>query len=416
MLNEPFFVGYQPMQPSLFDLKPQTFTVSELTGHIRSLFDRDATLRDVTVEGEISNWSPAHSGHIYFSLKDAGASIRCVIWRSTARRLSYRPAGNGEAVQARGRVSVYEVGGSYQLYVDDLEPVGQGALYAQFERLKRKLEAEGLFDEDRKRPLPAFPRRIGIVTSARAAALRDILNVLSRRFPLAEVTLSPTPVQGSDAPPQIAAALQALFALQPPPEVIILARGGGSIEDLWAFNDEVVARAVAASPIPVISGVGHQTDFTIVDFVADRRAPTPSAAAEVAVPDADELRRMVAGVQYQFAAVTEALEAEKRAQLQDALWRLQRLSPQRQVDTRRQQIDDIAARMRRALKRSFALRRERLGGASARLEALNPKATLLRGYAIVQKGTSPVTRVGDVSEGDTVTVTVSDGDFEAKVA
>ena len=403
------------MQPSLFDFKPPALSVSVLTSHIRNLFDLDTTLQDVWVEGEISNWSPAHSGHIYFTLKDAGASIRCVIWRSTARRLSYRPVGNGEAVLAHGRVSVYEVGGTYQLYVNDLEPVGQGALYAQFERLKRQLSDEGLFDEDRKQPLPAFPRRIGIVTSARAAALRDILNVLARRFPLIEVILSPTPVQGSDAPPKIVKALKTLTALTPPPDVIILARGGGSIEDLWAFNDETVARSVAGSPIPIISGVGHETDFTIADFAADRRAPTPSAAAEVAVPDADELRRMVAGYRYQFVTVAGATVAEKRASLQDALWRLQRLSPQTQVDTRRQQIDDTAAHIRRALRHTLDLRQEQLGSALARLEALNPKATLSRGYAIVQKGDALITRVGDVSARDTVTVIVSDGAFEAEV-
>ncbi|HEY83720.1 MAG TPA: exodeoxyribonuclease VII large subunit [Chloroflexi bacterium] len=403
------------MQPSLFDFKPPALSVSVLTSHIRNLFDLDTTLQDVWVEGEISNWSPAHSGHIYFTLKDAGASIRCVIWRSTARRLSYRPVGNGEAVLAHGRVSVYEVGGTYQLYVNDLEPVGQGALYAQFERLKRQLSDEGLFDEDRKQPLPAFPRRIGIVTSARAAALRDILNVLARRFPLIEVILSPAPVQGSDAPPKIVKALKTLTALTPPPDVIILARGGGSIEDLWAFNDETVARSVADSPIPIISGVGHETDFTIADFAADRRAPTPSAAAEVAVPDADELRRMVAGYRYQFVTVAGATVAEKRASLQDALWRLQRLSPQTQVDTRRQQIDDTAAHIRRALRHTLDLRQEQLGSALARLEALNPKATLSRGYAIVQKGDALITRVGDVSARDTVTVIVSDGAFEAEV-
>ena len=198
------------LQSSLFDFQPPSLTVSVLTSHIRDLFDLDETLQDVWVEGEISNWSPAHSGHIYFTLKDAAASIRCVVWRSTARRLSYRPRGNGEAVLAHGRVSVYEVGGVYQLYVYDLEPIGQGALYIQFERLKHQLAEEGLFDEDRKQPLPAFPRRIGIVTSPGAAALRDMLNVLARRFPLAEVILSPAPVQGNDAPPKIVKALKSL--------------------------------------------------------------------------------------------------------------------------------------------------------------------------------------------------------------
>jgi exodeoxyribonuclease VII large subunit len=404
------------MQPALFNLRPPALTVSAVTAHIRQLFDLDDVLQDVWVEGEISNWSPAHSGHIYFTLKDAEASIRCVIWRSTVRRLTYLPQGNGEAIMAHGRVSVYETGGTYQLYVDDIEPTGVGALYVQFERLKRQLAEEGLFDEERKQPLPPLPRRIGIVTSVRAAALRDILNVLTRRYPLAEALLSPTPVQGDEAPPQIVAALNALVSLEPPVDVILLARGGGSIEDLWAFNDERVARAIAACPIPVVTGVGHETDFTIADFVADRRAPTPSAAAEVvSYYDIEELHRLVAGYRHQFVTTATTMVTEARATLQDARWRLQRLSPQTQIDTRRQQIDDLAANMRRSLQHTFSLRREQLASAQARLEALNPRATLTRGYAIVEKGANLVTSVTDITSGDEITVTLGDGAFEADV-
>lgn len=403
------------MQSSLFDLRPPALTISAVTAHIRQLLETDVILQDIWIEGEISNWSPAGSGHIYFTLKDAGAGIRCVIWRSTAVRLGYRPRGNGEAILAHGRVSVYEAGGAYQFYVDEIEPAGLGALYVQFERLKRQLAAEGLFDEDRKRPLPAFPLRIGVVTSIRAAALKDILNVLSRRCPLAEVIIAPAAVQGDEAPPQIIAALKALAALTPPLDVILLARGGGSIEDLWAFNDENVARAVAASPIPVVSGVGHETDFTIADFVADQRAPTPSAAAELITVDVEELRRMVAGYRYQFTVAATDGVTQLRMELQAAQNRLKRLSPQAQMDSRRQQIDDRLVAMGRVLRHRLNLNREQISGAQARLAALNPKATLARGYAIVQKAGQTVTSVGQVASGQAISVILSDGSFEAEV-
>lgn len=402
-------------QASLFNLRRPALTISAVTAHIRHLIEVDDILQDVWLEGEISNWSPAGSGHIYFTLKDSEASIRCVIWRSSAQRLGYRPRGNGEAILAHGRVSVYEAGGAYQFYVTEVEPAGMGALFVAFERLKRQLADEGLFEAERKQPLPLFPRRIGIVTSPKAAALRDMINVLGRRYPLAEVILAPAPVQGDDAPPHIVAALAMLNAISPAPDVILLARGGGSIEDLWAFNDERVARAVAESRIPIVTGVGHETDFTIVDFVSDQRAPTPSAAAELVTPDADELHRMIAGYQYQFASVVGNRVSEARADVQDAQRQLKRLSPQAQIDSRRQQIDDASVAMQRALHHRFTLRREQLSGIRARLAALNPQATLARGYAIVQKNGNPVTSAGDVSSGETVSITVSDGSFDATV-
>lgn len=403
------------MQTPLFDFGPPRLSVSEVNAHIRQLIDTDDILQDLWLEGEISNWRPASSGHIYFTLKDSAASIRCVIWRSTATRLHYRPKGDGEAVALYGRVSVYEAGGAYQFYVNDIEPLGVGALYVQFERLKQQLAAEGLFDDEHKRRLPPFPRRIGVVTSPKAAALRDILNVLSRRFPLAEVTLSPAAVQGADAPPQIVAALKRLWAQSPPPDVIIVARGGGSIEDLWAFNDETVARAVYASPIPVVTGVGHETDFTIVDFVADRRAPTPSAAAEVATPDREELKSYVAGYAFQMETTIRQTIADRRAAVRQMEQQLARLSPQMQIDTRRQQIDDILTAMYRVQKHTISLHREQLSGQMAQLETLNPKATLARGYAIVQKGETVVASTNDVSAGDAISVLVSDGAFDAEV-
>ncbi|MFW5714622.1 MAG: exodeoxyribonuclease VII large subunit, partial [Brevefilum sp.] len=260
---------------SLF--QPQNvLNVSQLTGYLRQLLESDEILQDLWVEGEISNFAQPSSGHLYFSLKDGESSIRCVMWRNSAARLNFAPR-DGLAVQAHGSVNIYKVNGQVQLYVDTLQPAGEGALYQEFLRMKAKLEAEGLFDEARKRPIPEIPQVIGIITSPTGAALQDMLNTLRRRYPVAEVVLAPTAVQGIDAPPGIADALSRLNS-ETHPDVILLGRGGGSIEDLWAFNEEQVVRAVVTSQTPVISGVGHETDFTLTDFAADLRAPTPTAA------------------------------------------------------------------------------------------------------------------------------------------
>ena len=250
---------------------PASWTVTDLNRYLRQLLESDEHLQDIWVTGEVSNFSRPASGHIYFTLKDSSASLRCVMWRNTAQRQSFLPR-DGEAIDVHGAISVYEAGGQYQLYADVFRQAGEGALYQEFLRLKAMLEAEGLFAPERKRPIPTRPNRIGIVTSATGAALQDMLNTLRRRYPLVEVVLAPTPVQGDEAPPKIVAALHDLARLANP-DVILLARGGGSIEDLWAFNDEAVARAIAASPVPVITGVGHETDFTIADFVSDLRGP-----------------------------------------------------------------------------------------------------------------------------------------------
>src|SRR5512136_2978956 len=276
-------------QMDLFS-SPAPMTVGALTRYIREMFEVDYRLQDVWVEGEVSVVSRPSSGHIYFTLKDAAAQIACVMWKSAAPTFGALLVHGGQ-ILAHGKVSVYEPRGSYQLYVDRVQPQGLGDLHAQFELLKARLEAEGLFAPERKRPLPEFPHRIGLVTSPTGAVIRDICNVLARRWPLVEVVLAPTQVQGEDAPPQIVAALDALYRrddLAHIVDVIIVARGGGSLEDLWAFNDERVARKIAESPVPVVSGVGHETDFTIADFVADVRAPTPSAAAELITPDRAE--------------------------------------------------------------------------------------------------------------------------------
>jgi exodeoxyribonuclease VII large subunit len=407
--------NHQP-EPAEGQLIHLPFTVSQLTGHIRRLFENDPALRDVWVEGEVSTFSRAASGHCYFTLKDAEAEIRCVMWRDAARALSQLPQ-HGEQVLAHGAVSVYEARGTYQLYVDVIRPAGVGDLHRQFELLKARLEAEGLFDPARKRPLPAWPRRIGVVTSPTAAALRDILNVLGRRYPLVEVLLAPTLVQGAEAPPQIVAAIQALSA-RDDVDLLIVARGGGSLEDLWAFNDERVARAIVACRHPVLSGVGHETDFTIADFCADARAPTPSAAAELATPDQAELRAALAGaaarltgeMRRQIEALRNRLDGQRRA--------LRHLSPQARLHNARQRVDDLLAAATARTRHGLALRRARLAGLSARLEALSPLATLGRGYAIVRQAETGqvVDSVEKVSSGDRLAIRVADGTFEANAS
>ena len=393
----------------------QIYRVSQITAYIKELFEGDYALQDLWLEGEVSNYSRAASGHVYFTLKDEEAQIRCVMWRSQVERQAYVPQ-NGEAIVVHGRISVYEAGGQYQLYVDDIQPAGAGLLYLQFGALKERLAAEGLFDVERKRPLPSFPQRLGVVTSPTAAALRDIVNVLRRRYPLVEVVLSPTLVQGDEAPPQIVAAIQVLNQLTDV-DAIIVARGGGSLEDLWAFNDERVARAIYASQAPVVTGVGHETDFTIADFVADVRAPTPSAAAELVVPDQQELRGAVASWRGRLVQLMKGQIEEERRALQYREQVLRRFSPQAQIDSYRQQIDDVMRSTLAGLKHSLALARERLRTLDSQLQTLSPLATLERGYAIARHlGTGKVVRsVAQVVAGDRLEVRVSDGQFESTV-
>ena len=280
-------IFYLKQMTQLTFFEPPIWSVTELTHYVHDLLANDDNLQDVWVQGEVSNFSRPTSGHLYFTLKDSACSLRCVMWKNAALRQKVIPR-EGDALEVHGSLNVYEAAGQYQLYADLIRPAGEGALYREFLRLKARLEAEGLFAPERKRPIPRWPHRIGIVTSPTGAALRDILHTLTRRYPLVEVVLAPTQVQGDEAPAGIVAAIQALNRVAHP-DVILVARGGGSIEDLWAFNDEGVARAIAASTAPVISGVGHETDFTIADFVSDLRAPTPTAAAELSTPDRADL-------------------------------------------------------------------------------------------------------------------------------
>ena len=393
----------------------EPYTVSQLTGHIRRLIEGDPELGDLWIEGEVSNFSRAASGHCYFTLKDAASQIGCVMWRNVVQVQDYLPM-TGDQVLAHGRVGVYEAGGRYQLYVDRLRPAGVGNLYLEFERLKARLEAEGLFAPERKQPLPGFPRRIGVVTSPSAAALRDIVNVLGRRYPLADLLLAPTLVQGDGAPPQIVAALQALDG-RDDVDVIIVARGGGSLEDLWAFNDERVARAVAACRHPVICGVGHETDFSLADFAADVRAPTPSAAAELVAPDRAELGAQVSGFAGALVVALQGTLDEQRWRLAEQVRALKHLSPAVQLVQARQRVDDLLGSAQVAVRHSLSLRRERMGGLAGRLAGVSPLGTLERGYAIVRhQGMGAVVRsVEQVAPGDAIGVRVVDGEFGATV-
>lgn len=400
-------------QMSLF---PSYFTVSELTAHIKDILERDDTLADVWVEGEVSNLSRPASGHIYFSLKDAGARLACVMWRSATARMR-TPLQDGDRILAHGSVSVYEAQGVYQLYVQEIVAAGLGEYYIQLERLKERLRAEGLFAEERKRPLPAFPRHIGIVTSPDGAALRDILHVLRRRFPCVAATLAPTQVQGEEAPDQIVAALDALNR-HTDCDVLIVARGGGSVEELAAFNDERVARAIYRSRIPVVTGVGHETDFTIADLVADRRAPTPTAAAEMVTPDRAELLAALDDRTERMARIAWRRIQDLAGDLGYLHKALRRVAPEMHIASHRQRIDELAHRSALQARQALAQSRSALKALADRLQSASPQATLARGYAIVSLHPSGklVTRVGQVRPGDAIRVQVSDGRFRGRVA
>lgn len=403
-------------QPSLFGAETAIWTVSELNRYLRQALESDYRLQDLWVAGEISNLSRPSSGHLYFTLKDAEASLRCVMWRPDVSRLDSMPR-DGQAVEAHGRVSVYEAGGLYQLYMDTVRPAGEGALYQEFLRLRERLEAEGLFDPERKRPLPDWPQRIGVVSSPTSAALLDVVNVLRRRFPVTEVILAPTPVQGEEAPAGIIAALGALNQYSQP-DVILLVRGGGSIEDLWAFNDEGVARAVAGSTAPVVSGVGHEVDFTIADFVADVRAPTPSAAAEIATPDIKQLAEELKTGRRRLAWLMMARLRSMRKALEGLQAALRLASPRARIANARQRVDELARRALTAHRHGLALGKEAVSRLTQTLQAVGPAAVLARGYAVVRRKQdgAVVRSVGQVSEGDQLRVRVSDGDFGAEVS
>ena len=370
------------MTPEAENKDRAVLTVAQLNAYIKQIIDGDRVLANVWVKGEISNFTNHYkTGHFYFTIKDPESLIRAVMFKSAAAKLKFLPE-NGMKVIVRGRVSAFVRDGQYQIYVEAMEPDGVGSLYIAFEQLKRKLEAEGLFSPARKRPIPKIPTRIGIITSPTGAAVRDMINITRRRFPYAKLTLFPSLVQGPDAPAQLIGGVN-YFNAAHCVDVIIIGRGGGSIEDLWAFNDETLARTVAASAIPVISAVGHETDFTICDFAADVRAPTPSAAAELAVPDTAELLRKINNiVGHMELALTKNI-GMRRTQLSQLAKSRALTSPQNFIDDKRMVLLSLASRMEQEMKLSLTDKRGRFASLTASLEALNPMSVISRGYSAV---------------------------------
>jgi exodeoxyribonuclease VII large subunit len=388
------------------------YSVAQLTGYLSDLLKRDSLLSDVWVRGEVANLARPVSGNYYYTLRDSSASLRCVMFGRRSRGAELLT--DGAAVIAHGRIAIYEVRGELQLVADIVQQEGVGDLQLRLEQLKLQLENEGLFDQSRKRPIPQFPQRVGVVTSPTGAVWQDIQTVIRRRYPLVEVLLAPSAVQGESAAPSIIDALEALDG-EPDIDVVILARGGGSLEDLWSFNEEAVARAVFASKAPVISAVGHETDVTIADLVADLRAPTPSVAAEMAVPDQFDLSAgLLASRQTLTTSLGNGLRGKGDA-LGHSLPRLQRASPD--LDGLRFRIDDLLHSVAVGFRRGVEQRSERAGGLAMRLRALSPRDTLRRGYAIVNSpdGAAVIIDSAQVSPGDRVEVTLAKGGFEADV-
>ena len=390
-----------------------TVSVSQLNNYIKRVFDANSYLTDIKVCGELSNFKLHSSGHIYASLKDEGGVIKLVMFRSSAQYLKFRPE-DGMKVIVRGRISVYEQGGIYQMYAESIEPDGEGSLYAAFEKLKAKLSEKGMFDEIHKKPLPRFPARIGVVTAQGGAALQDILNITSRRYPLAEIVLFPVSVQGTSASREISDALNYMNKTNAC-DVIICGRGGGSIEDLWAFNEEIVANAIFNSHIPIVSAVGHETDFTIADFVADLRAPTPSAAAELVCPSAQELSEffrnaksrlsslLINNVKIKKANLTRLSESYVFTKFSDIL------------DGHRQKIDTLSTESQVALKNLIIKKQNTLAKEAAKLDALSPLKVLLRGYSLATDNDGKlISSVNDAKTDTEFSLKFCDGETKCK--
>ncbi len=389
-------------------------TVSQLNRYVKSIIEQDFNLQTVFVQGEISNFTNHYkTGHFYMTIKDEFSSIKAVMFKTANMRLKFMPE-NSMSVIIRGRVSVFERDGQYQLYIDDMQPDGTGALSLAFEQLKNRLAAEGLFDAERKKPIPVYPRKVGVVTSPTGAAIRDIINVISRRFPLAELILCPVSVQGENAAPQIKAAIE-LFNKKKAADVLIVGRGGGSVEELWAFNEEIVARAVAASEIPVISAVGHETDFTICDFVADLRAPTPSAAAELAVPDKLQQIGMLNAYQKRIKSVLDDRFSYEKSKLELYKSSLKRLDPKNYIDSLRVRCDKASMQMDAVVRSIFAAKSSEFASLCAKLDAMSPLKILSRGYSIASKDGEIITDTDGIVCGDRINVKLSGGSLDCEV-
>lgn len=394
--------------------KPRVLSVSQINFYIKSIIENDGSLQFVLVTGEISNLTVhQRSGHIYLSLKDSNSVISAVMFAGNARRLRFRLE-NGMKVICRGRISVYEPSGRYQLYIEDMQPDGVGALTLAFEQLKKSLAQKGLFDNAHKKPLPKFPKTIGVITSPTGAAVQDITNIIRRRFPSADIVLAPVLVQGESAPEQLVRAVNK-FSASKIADVVIIGRGGGSAEDLWAFNDEQLAYAVYNCETPIISGVGHETDFTICDFVADVRASTPSAAAELAVPDRQELMSYYFKQKQYISAMLDRKIKTAQLRLENQQRRMSASSPKLKAEQLEKQLSAKSEKLTRFMNIYIYDKENKLIAAKGKLDGLNPLNVLNRGYAIAEKDEKIITSSKQLKNGDDFTVILSDGKINAKV-
>lgn len=394
--------------------KPRVLSVSQINFYIKSIIENDGSLQFVLVTGEISNLTVhQRSGHIYLSLKDSNSVISAVMFAGNARQLRFRLE-NGMKVICRGRISVYEPSGRYQLYIEDMQPDGVGALTLAFEQLKKSLAQKGLFDNAHKKPLPKFPKTIGVITSPTGAAVQDITNIIRRRFPSADIVLAPVLVQGESAPEQLVRAVNK-FSASKIADVVIIGRGGGSAEDLWAFNDEQLAYAVYNCETPIISGVGHETDFTICDFVADVRASTPSAAAELAVPDRQELMSYYFKQKQYISAMLDRKIKTAQLRLENQQRRISASSPKLKAEQLEKQLSAKSEKLTRFMNIYISNKENKLIAAKGKLDGLNPLNVLNRGYAIAEKDEKIITSSKQLKDGDDFTVILSDGKINAKV-
>lgn len=391
-------------------MEPKIATVSQINGYVKKILDHNIILNNVWIKGEISNFKHHYSGHLYITLKDEGGVLKAVMFRSSAQSLTFEPS-DGMKVLARGRISVYEAGGSYQLYIEEMIPDGVGELYIAYEQLKKQLAEEGLFDEVHKKPIPQFPKCVGVVTASTGAAVRDIINVITRRYPMAEIVIYPAQVQGTGAAQSVVRAIE-YFNATKEVDTLIVGRGGGSIEDLWAFNEEITARAIYASQIPIISAVGHETDFTIADFVADLRAPTPSAAAEIAVPSMIELRNRINIDQNRISQnVVGRIESSRLL-----LKRFKMKTPKDRIDDYNLKLDSLLKSMENSLKMKTMTLKRQFAEQTAKLDALSPLQTLSRGYSIPTTEDGTVIRSAEeMKKGMEFTLRLKDGSRECVV-
>ena len=392
-----------------------TLKVSQVNTYIKALLDGSEQLQNIYVEGEISNFKHYQpSGHMYFTLKDEKSQLKCVMFSSNAYRIRFRPE-NGMCVICRGRISAYEKSGEYQLYAEDMQPVGAGALNLAFEQLKKKLFDEGVCDKSRKKPLPEYPQKIGVVTSGVGAAVQDIKNITSRRYPLAELVIVPTAVQGEKAAPEIVESIKLLDS-RGDIDVMIVGRGGGSIEDLWAFNTEEVARAVIACNTPVVSAVGHESDFTICDFVADLRAPTPSAAAELICPDINVLFNHVRSLQYTAQLYIQALIDDRSQHLSELTAFSPLANGEELLNAYKDRLSDLKNRLGSSFTNRAEIEFHRFSALLGKLNALSPLAVMERGFAVAKQGESVVTRAAQADAEKELTVAFEDGELNCKIS